>query len=154
MGRLREKLTGAGVVGLDTPIFIYQFEANPIYAPLTKSVFEEMETSKFQGITSANTLMELTVLPWRMGHESAAREYEAVLVNFPNLFIVDVDRNVARLAAKLRADFNITPADALQVSASLQAGAKAFLTNDKRLSGLQTVIQVLILDDFVSVACN
>jgi predicted nucleic acid-binding protein len=150
MGGFREKLTDAGVVGLDTSIFIYHLEANPTYAALTKTVFENLETGKFQGVTSTITLMELTVLPWRMGHENIAREYEAVLVNFPNLSIVDVDRNVARLAAKLRADFNVTPADALQVAAGIQAGAKAFLTNDKRLSGLQTVIEILILDDFVA----
>ena len=94
--------------------------------------------------------MELTVLPWRMGHENAAREYEAVLVNFPNLSIVDIDRNAARLAAKLRADYKISPADALQLAASLQAGAKAFLTNDKRLSVLQTIIEILILEDFAA----
>ena len=150
MGGLREKLTGAGIVGLDTSIFIYHLEANPTYAPLTKTVFENMEKGKLKGITSAITLMELTVLPWRMGHENVAREYEAVLVNFPNLSIVDIDVNVARLAAKLRADYSVSPADALQVAASLQAGAKTFLTNDKRLFGLQTVIEILILDDFVA----
>ena len=110
-----------------------------------------MEGGKFQGITSTITLMELTVLPWRMGHENIAREYEALLVNFPNLSTVDIDRNVAHLAAKLHADFNISPADALQVAASLHSGAKAFLTNDKRLTGLQTILEILILDDFVAV---
>lgn len=151
MGGFREKLIGAGIVGLDTSIFIYHLEANPTYTPLTKIAFENMEKGKFKGVTSTITLMELTVLPWRTGHEHVAREYEAVLNNFPNLSIVDIDRHVARLAAKLRADFNISPADALQIAASLQAGAKAFLTNDKRLSGLQTVIEILILDDFVTV---
>jgi predicted nucleic acid-binding protein len=150
MAGFREKLTRAGVVGLDTSIFIYHLESNPTYAPLTKTVFENIESGKFQGITSTITLMELTVLPWRMGHENVAREYEALLVNFPNLSILDIDRNVARLAAKLRADFKISPADALQVAAGLQVGAKAFLTNDKRLFSLQTVIEILILDDFVA----
>jgi predicted nucleic acid-binding protein len=151
MGGLREKLTGAGIVGLDTSIFIYHLEANPTYAPLTKTAFENMEKGRFEGVTSTITLMELTVLPWRMGHENVAREYEAILVNFPNLSIVDVDRDVARLAAKLRADYNVSPADALQVAASLQADAKTFLTNDKRLTGLQAIIEILILDDFVAV---
>ena len=149
MGGLTEKLTGAGVVGLDTSIFIYHLESNPAYAALTKTVFENLEDGKFQGVTSTITLMELTVLPWRMGHENVACEYEAVLVNFPNLSIIDVDRDVARLAAKLRADYNVTPADALQVAVGLQAGAKTFLTNDKRLSALQAVIEILMLDDFV-----
>ena len=150
MGGLREKLASAGVAGLDTSIFIYHLEANPTYTPLTQIAFESMEKGKFKGVTSTITLMELTVLPWRMGHENVSREYEAILVNFPNLSIVDIDRNVARLAAKLRADYNFTPADALQVAASLQSGAKVFLTNDKRLSGLQTVIEILILDDFLA----
>jgi predicted nucleic acid-binding protein len=151
MGGLSEKLTSASIVGLDTSIFICHLEANPIYIPLTKTIFESMEKGKFKGVTSAITLMELTVLPWRMGYENVAREYEAVLVNFPNLSIVEVDRDVARLGAKLRADYNFTPADALQVAGSLQAGATAFLTNDKKLSGLQKVIEILILDDFVAV---
>jgi predicted nucleic acid-binding protein len=151
MGGLTEKLTGAGIVGLDTSIFIYHLEANPTYAPLTKTAFENMEEGTFEGVTSAITLMELTVLPWRMGHENVAREYEAVLANYPNLYIVDVDRDVARLAAKLRADYNVSPADALQVAASLQADAKTFLTNDKQLIGLQAIIEILILDDFVAV---
>jgi len=37
----------------------------------------------------------------------------------------------------------------LQVAASLASGAKAFLTNDKRLSKLQEMIDVIVLDDFV-----
>jgi predicted nucleic acid-binding protein len=149
MGGFREKLTNAGVVGLDTSIFIYYLEANPKYLSLTKTVFVEMEAGKFQGVTSAITLMELTVLPWRKGYENVAREYEAVLANFPNLFIVDIDRDVARLAAKMRANFKISPADALQVSASLHGGAKSFLTNDKRLFILEPLIEILLLDDFV-----
>jgi predicted nucleic acid-binding protein len=148
MGGFREKLTQAGTVGIDTSIFIYQFENNSTYETLTKTFFKGMEAGRFHGVTSTITLMELTVLPWRKGYENVAREYEAVLVNFPNLSIVDIDRNVARLAAKLRADFKIYPADALQVSASLQGGAKAFVTNDKKLTVLHAIIEILLLDDF------
>ncbi len=46
--------------------------------------------------------MEITVRPWQLGLETAAREYEALLVHFPNLSIVDVDRNVACAAAHAR----------------------------------------------------
>jgi predicted nucleic acid-binding protein len=149
MGRFRERLTRAGLVGLDTSIFIYYLEANTKYLPLTKTVFVEMEEGEFQGITSTITLMELTVHPWRLGDENVAREYEAVLANFPNLSMIAIDRDVARLAAQIRAKFNVLPADALQIAASLNAGAKALLTNDQRLSSLQAVIEILLLDDFV-----
>lgn len=95
------------------------------------------------------TLMEITVRPWQLGLEAVACEYEAVLVHFPNLSVVDVDRTAARAAAHLRAKNNISPPNALQAAASLSFGAKAFLTNDKRLSELQELIDVIVLDDFV-----
>jgi predicted nucleic acid-binding protein len=65
------------------------------------------------------------------------------------LSIVDVDRHVARAAAQLRAKYNVSPPDALQVAASLSFGAKAFLTNDKRLARLQGLINVIVFDEFL-----
>lgn len=149
MDEFSKRLARAKVIGLDTPIFIYFLENNARYGPLAQLTLNGIEKGKWQGITSAITLMEITVRPWQLGRESAAREYEAVLVHFPNLSVVDVDRNVARAAAQLRAKYNVSPPDALQVAASLSYGAKAFLTNDKRLSKMQDLIDVLVLDDFL-----
>ena len=148
MDEFRKRLAKAKVIGLDTHIFIYFLENNARYGPLAQMTFNGVEKGKWQGITSTITLMEITVRPWQLGRESAAREYEAVLVHFPNLSVVDVDRNVARAAAQLRAKYNVSPPDALQVAASLSFGAKAFLTNDKRLSRLQELIDVIVMDDF------
>jgi len=149
MDELSKRLAKAKVIGLDTPIFIYFLENNERYGELARITINGIEKGKWEGVTSTITLMEITVRPWQLGRESAAREYEAVLVHFPNLSIVDVDRKVARAAAQLRAKYNVSPPDALQVAASLSYGAKAFLTNDKRLSRLQDVIDIIVLDDFV-----
>ena len=149
MDEFSKRLARAKVIGLDTPIFIYFLENNERYGELSRITIHGIEKGKWQGVTSTITLMEITLRPWQLGRESAAREYEAILVHFPNLSVVDVDRNVARAAAQLRAKYDIAPPDALQVAASLSFGAKAFLTNDKRLSKLQEVIDILVLDDFV-----
>lgn len=149
MDRFSKRLAQAKVIGLDTPLFIYFLENNSRYRDLAQITINGIEKGKWQGVTSTITLMEITVRPWQLGLEAAAREYEAVLVHFPNLSIVDVDRNVARAAAQLRARYNVSPPDALQVAASLSFGAKAFLTNDKRLSKLQDLLDVIVLDDFV-----
>lgn len=93
--------------------------------------------------------MEINVRPWQLNREMMAREYEAILVHFPNLSIIDVDRIVARHASQLRAKYNISPPDALQIAASLSFGAKAFLTNDKKLSKIQELIDIVVLDDFL-----
>ncbi len=149
MDELSKRLAKAKTIGLDTPIFIYFLENNPRYGSLAQITINGIEQGKWQGVTSTITLMEITVRPWQLEHEGAAREYEAILVHFPNLSIVDVDRNVARAAAQLRAQYNVSPPDALQLAASLSFGAKAFLTNDRRLSRLQQLIDVLVLEDFL-----
>jgi predicted nucleic acid-binding protein len=149
MDEFSKRLAKAKVIGLDTSIFIYFLEDSARYGPLAQITINGIEKGKWQGVTSTITLMEITVRPWQLGLESVAREYEAILVHFPNLSLVDIDRNVARAAAQLRAKYNVTPPDALQVAASISFGAKAFLTNDKRLSRLQELIDVLVLDDFL-----
>jgi predicted nucleic acid-binding protein len=149
MDELSKRLAKAKVIGLDIPLFIYLLENNPHYGELARITIYGMEKGRWQGITSTITLMELTVRPWQLRLEGAAREYEAMLVHFPNLSIVDVDRNVARTAAQLRAKYNVSPPDALQAAASLSFGAKAFLTNDKRLVKLQALMDVIVLADFV-----
>lgn len=149
MDEFNKRLARAKVIGLDTSVFIYFLENNPKYGPLAQITISGIEKGKWQGVTSTITLMEITVRPWQLGNEMAAREYEAVLVHFPNLSLVDVDRNVARAAAQLRAKYNVSPPDALQIAASLAFGAKAFLTNDKRLAKLQELIEILVLDEFV-----
>lgn len=149
MDEFSKRLARAKVIGLDTSIFIYFLENNPKYGPLAQITINGIEKGKWQGVTSTITLMEITVRPWQLGNEMVAREYEAVLVHFPNLSVIDVDRNVARAAAQLRAKYSVSPPDALQVAASLAFGAKAFLTNDKRLAKIQELVDIIVLDDFI-----
>jgi predicted nucleic acid-binding protein len=92
--------------------------------------------------------MELTVRPWQVGRPAVAREYEALLVHFPNLTVADVTRDVARRAAQLRARYRVRPADALQAATALVHGATALVTNDRRLVRLEPVLDVIVLEDF------
>ena len=149
MGWLTERIRSFSVIGLDTAIFIYHFEENPTYLPLTRELLSSIEMGERKGVTSAITLMEIIVKPLTLGQIDVARKYEAMLVNFPNLDIIDLDRDVIRQAARLRAEYRIRPPDALQVSASLLYGADVFITNDGLLKRLQDKLEVIILDDFV-----
>jgi predicted nucleic acid-binding protein len=151
MDRLIQKLKKLEVVGIDTPLFIYHLEANKKYSDLTQKSFSSMENGSWHGVTSIVTLMEINVHPWRIGREDVARKYETLLTNFPNLEIVDIDRDIARVAAQLRARFDVRPPDALQVASGLVAGARGFLTNDHRLSGLQSLAEIIVLDDYLDV---
>jgi predicted nucleic acid-binding protein len=133
--------------GLDTSIFIYHLEANPAYVQATREIFSSVASGMKQAVTSTITLMEINVRPMQLGREDIARKYEALLVNYPNLNIVDIDRAVVRQASRLRASQRLRPADALQAAACLLHGAQAFITNDRQLTRLQPLIEVIILDD-------
>jgi predicted nucleic acid-binding protein len=93
--------------------------------------------------------MEITVHPWRLERAGVARQYELILANFPHLQMAEVTRDVARRAAQLRAATGIRPADALQVATALVHRATAWVTNDKVLSRLGDMIDVIILDEYL-----
>jgi predicted nucleic acid-binding protein len=149
MGQLSERVVTHSVIGLDTSVFIYHLEAHPDYQPLTQELLAGVENGQWKAVTSTVTVMELTVRPWQLDRPAVAREYEALLVHFPNLVLADVTRDVARQAAQLRARYRVRPADALQVATALIHGATAFVTNDSFLTRLAPMLDIVMLDDFV-----
>lgn len=149
MAGIEERLANHNIVGLDTAVFIYHLEEHPDYLPLTKEVLNGVQSGKWKAVTSTVTIMELTVHPRRMNRMDIAHEYETILANFPNLYLADVNRDVARKAADLRAIYNVRPVDALQVATALIYQATAWVSNDKKLKQLSSGIDIVILDDLI-----
>ena len=150
MEHLRRELAKHTQIALDSSIFIYHFEANPTYLPLTEVILTTIADGSCQGIISTVSIMEVTVWPWKQNRGDVARQYELLLANFPNLTIMDVSRDVARKAAQLRALYNVRPADALLVATGLIAGATAWVSNDTQLRRLTSELEIFVLDDWLS----
>ncbi|MEW5961519.1 MAG: PIN domain-containing protein [Chloroflexota bacterium] len=149
MASLEQRIASHRIIGLDTSVFIYHFEAHPQYLPLTRVILTQIQAGQCRGIASTIALMELTVQPWRLSRADIARQYEVLLINFPNLKLSDVTREVARQAAQLRARYNLRPADALQVATAMIEGATLWVSNDKQLKRIEPAIEVTILDEYV-----
>ncbi|MEM7535332.1 MAG: PIN domain-containing protein [Chloroflexota bacterium] len=149
MATLEQQLEIHSKIGLDTSIFIYYLEKNTRYLSISQQILEEVSSDNLQAVISTVTIMELTVQPWRNVQEEVARGYETFLVNFPNLTIMDANREVARKGAQLRAKYNLRPADALQVATTIVGGATVWCTNDKKLKRVAPEIEVIVLDDFL-----
>ena len=47
-GDVRERLRGHRAVGIDTMVFIYHFEENPDYQPVTRSILELVEVGEIK----------------------------------------------------------------------------------------------------------
>ena len=136
------------IIGLDTMVFIYHFEENQIYSPLTFSIFESLEKGHFNAITSILTLLEILVKPKRENNLILTERYKILLETFPNLQVKTLDENIADVASSLRANYNINTPDAIQMATSLEAQADIFITNDTSLKKV-TEIKVLLLSEML-----
>ena len=124
---------GVGSVAVDTAIFIYVIEENPQFLPAILPLFQEADQGKRELVTSALTVLELLVVPYRAGNRLLAERYEALLTRSRGIRLVDLSHDQLRAAAQLRAATGVKTPDALQLVAAIGAGCTTFLTNDRRL---------------------
>jgi predicted nucleic acid-binding protein len=133
---------GSGRTAVDTAIFIYLIEEHPDFLPAVVQLFEETARGGRELVTSAVTLLEVLVVPYRAGDLALAERYEALLTRSRGLHLVELDRAQLRAAAQLRARYRVRTPYALQLAAGLSHGCGAFLTNDRELpeiSGIRIV---------------
>ena len=142
-----EELKGK-IIGLDTMVFIYHFEKNQAYSPLTFSIFESLEKGNFKGITSILTLLEILVKPKKENNSLLVERYKLLLETFPNLKVQEINENIADIASSLRANYNINTPDAIQIATSLEVKADIFITNDVNLKKISK-IKVLLLSEML-----
>jgi predicted nucleic acid-binding protein len=133
---------GPGPVAIDTSILIYIIEEHVRFLPLVSPLFEEADRGEREIVTSALTLLEVLVVPYRVGDVQLAARYELLLTRSRGIRMVDISRDHLRAAAHLRAASGIKTPDALQLACAVGAGCRTFLTNDRELpslSGLRVV---------------
>jgi len=129
-GKLAVFCQGHRVVGLDTMLFIYQFEKYNNFWQKTKIVFSGLEEGKFKGVTSVIGLIEILTKPKKEKNYLLVKEYQELLTGFPNLTIADVDLKIADLSSSLRAKYKLATPDAILVATALSRGATGFITAD------------------------
>lgn len=124
---------GAGDVAVDTAVFIYFIEEDPEFLPIIRPLFVEADQGKRRLVTSALTLLEVLVVPYRAGNVPLADRYEALLTRSRGVRLIELTREQLKAAAQLRATAAVKTPDALQMAAALGARCTTFVTNDRRL---------------------
>jgi uncharacterized protein len=141
--RLRAFLRRHRRIALDTSVFIYQLEANPLYIGLTDPVFAWLERSEHQAVTSTITMTELLVQPYRDNSQARVDEFYGLLSTFPNLAWIPLDLEIADIAARIRAAHRLRTPDALQAATAVHERATGFVTNDtvfERVGEFETLV--------------
>lgn len=124
---------GRGRTGVDTSIFIYFMEEDPRFLPLIEPLFGEADAGTRELVTSALTLLEVLVVPYRVGDRLLADRYKQLLTRSRGIRVIDLSRDQLRDAAQLRAATGVKIPDALQLVAAIGSGCSAFVTNDRRI---------------------
>jgi predicted nucleic acid-binding protein len=137
-----------GSVALDTAVFIYFIEEDRRFLDIVEPLFAAMDRGVLEGVTSGLTLLEVLVVPYRVGDFSLAERYEALLTRSRGLRLIDLDRPLLRSAALLRATLRLKAPDAIQVAAALAARCTAFLTNDRKIPAMPG-LRILQLRDYL-----
>lgn len=148
IARFRAALRAHRHIALDTCIFIYQWEANPRYSPLTDLIFSSLERGDFTATTSTISIAELLVHPYRQQDLARVHTLVGLLSTYPHLQWLAPGFDIAARAAELRAQHRLRTPDALQAATAAYAGATAMLTNDPIFKRVPD-FEVLILDDYV-----
>jgi len=124
---------GDGATGVDTSVFIYLIEEDPRFLSTVLPLFREADDGRRQLVTSALTLLEVLVVPYRAANRRLAERYEALLTRSRGIRMIDLTRDQLRAAAELRAIAGVRTPDALQMVAAIGAGCTSFVTNDRRI---------------------
>ena len=139
---------GDGRIGVDTALFVYFIEETPAFLPVLLPLFQAADAGRVELVTSAVTLLEVLVIPYRAGDRGLAARYEALLTRSRGVRVIDLTRHLLRRAAQIRAGTAVRTPDALQLAAALDAGCASFVTNDRRLRGV-TGLRVVQLASYV-----
>lgn len=144
--RVSEALQGITLLFLDTAPIIYLVEQNPQYAERVREIFQHIDDGRIAAVTSPVTLAECLVHPLRLGLAEVRQTIIDVVVNGTNTTFAGINQEIGETAARLRAQYNVSLPDALQMGAAITNGCGGFLTNDAQLARV-TELNVIVLED-------
>lgn len=118
----------------DTMLFIYWLENHPVYAKQVQHILSRMERRHDRLYTSAFTVAEVLVGPYKVGDLGMAKKIREVF-DGPFIEVLPFTLKASDQYAQIRAQHRISPADAIHLACAAQAGTDLFLTNDASLTG-------------------
>lgn len=139
---IKERLLNK-IIYIDTAPFIYFIEGHSRYHETLLEMFELNAEGKVFFQTSTLTLLEVLVQPIKLQKLNLAMDYKKIITTSSNIEIFDINIEISKKAAEIRAEFNFRTPDAIQIATGIINGADFFFTNDlnlKKASGIEILI--------------
>jgi len=148
MEKIIAALENCQALFLDTAPIIYYVEDNPRYFSIVEPLFEKIDDGSLNIVTSPITLAECLIFPYRIQSEILKKAFYDLITQGKNTRFVLTNDIIAQQAAKLRSQYNLSLADALQISTAIVSKCDSFLTNDIDLKRVQE-IKIIVIDDWL-----
>jgi len=135
----RKVLAEAGIVYVDAGVLALHLVGDPTYLPLTRAILGGLRDQEFTAFTSAITIYQLLVEPYRSGHEATAERVEVLVAALQGLEIVPVSATIARQAAQVKAQIGGGLPRAIQIATALAGDSDIYVTRRstlRRIAGL------------------
>jgi len=121
---------------IDSAPIIYFLESHPKFGPRFAALFEAHAKGRFRFAVTTITVAEVLTGPFQAKAPALARRYLSTLGSWHT---VNLDMEIAEAAARLRAEFRLKLADAVQVASARAIGAAALVTHDRDFSHLKSL---------------
>ncbi|MCE5277485.1 MAG: PIN domain-containing protein [Planctomycetaceae bacterium] len=144
MGKEQTVLARHRTIAIDTCVLIYYLEDHPAFGAAAAGLLEQFSRPGRRVVMSTMALLEVQVKLYRDGHDQAAREQYALLMQLPEWSWVSLTYQIADLAAELRGIHRLSVPDAVHIATAMTEGATLFVTNDRELPKVEG-IELLIL---------
>ncbi|MBD3280111.1 PIN domain-containing protein [Candidatus Dojkabacteria bacterium] len=137
--KMSKNLQKKGTVALDSNFLIYHIEGDESISSRTEELLNTWYGNGVQILMSVIAVTECFVDPFQRNDLHTCKLYEDFFNHVENLSLVDMTKDIAMTAAKLRADYGIRTPDGLHLATAINSGADIFVTNDKRLKKVSEI---------------
>jgi predicted nucleic acid-binding protein len=137
-----DELPEGSRVTIDTAPIIYLLEEHPRWLSSYLPLFEKIEAGRLQGVVSVVTVAEVLTGPLRKGNEILADRYFHALSSSSHWQIINMNAELAFMAARIRIRYGLKLPDAIQVATAIQSASVALVTHDRDFSSVNE-LQVL-----------
>jgi predicted nucleic acid-binding protein len=133
-------------IALDSNVLIYLLEGSAELGDKCAALLDAMALGEGEGVMATIAVAEICGMPAKVGNLALVDRYADELGSLDNVAVVPLSASVAVDAAVIRGGSGLSLMDAVHLATARDAGATAFVTNDRRIKPSSN-LEVLYLDE-------
>jgi predicted nucleic acid-binding protein len=129
------------MIYIDSNVFIYATLNTTELGEKARSLLQRIQQGEEKAETSALTFDEVFWAIKKLNFEAAIEATQALL-NFPNLEIICVDRDLSLSALQIIKEYHLAPRDAIHVATALGTKAEVVVSTDAHFDKIKELKRI------------